>query len=150
MTEGEEAPDFELESHDGSKVKLSDYRGRWVILYFFPKAFTPGCTRETKEFTALWDELEKLGTMVFGISTDTVDTQRRFAERYGVKFKLLSDHSKEVTRKYGVLGLVGLAERVTFIIGPDGKIMKIIRNVRPDEHPKRALEYLRQAIGGRT
>ncbi|MFB6471174.1 MAG: peroxiredoxin [Vulcanisaeta sp. AZ3] len=142
--EGEEAPDFELESHDGNKVRLSDYRGKWVILYFFPKAFTSGCSRETQEFAITWDEFERLGAIVFGISTDTVSTQKKFAEKYGAKFKLLSDHNKEVSRIYGVLRRTGTAERVTFIINPEGKIAKIIRNVKPEEHPKIALEYLRQ------
>ncbi|MFP3281173.1 MAG: redoxin domain-containing protein, partial [Vulcanisaeta sp.] len=80
----------------------------------------------------------------FGISTDTVSTQRRFAEKYGVKFKLLSDHNKDVSRAYGVLRPTGTAERVTFIISPEGKVAKVIKNVKPKEHPVRVLEYLNQ------
>ena len=76
VAEGEDAPDFELQSHTGETIRLSDYRGRWVVLYFFPKAFTSGCTRETQEFARLWNEFEIRGVTVFGISTDTVDTQK--------------------------------------------------------------------------
>ncbi|PLC63163.1 peroxiredoxin [Vulcanisaeta sp. EB80] len=144
VAEGEDAPDFELQSHDGEAIRLSNYRGKWVVLYFFPKAFTSGCTRETQEFARLRNEFEIRGVTVFGISTDTVDTQKKFAEKYGVKFKLLSDHGKDVSRRYGVLRPTGTAERVTFIISPEGKIAKIIRNVKPEEHPVRVLEYLNQ------
>ncbi len=91
------------------------------MLYFFPKAFTSGCTRETQEFTRLWDEFEKLGVTVLGISIDSVSTQRRFAEKYGVKFKLLSDSQKRVSQAYGVLRPTGTAERVTFIINPEAR-----------------------------
>ena len=145
VAEGEEAPDFELQSHDGETVKLSNYRGRWVVLYFFPKAFTSGCTRETQEFARLWDEFERLGVVVFGISTDSVSTQRKFAEKYGVKFKLLSDSEGRVSQAYGVLRPTGTAERVTFIISPEGKVVKVIRRVKPEEHPVRALEFLKQS-----
>jgi len=144
VAEGEDAPDFELQSHDGEAIRLSNYRGKWVVLYFFPKAFTSGCTRETQEFARLWNDFEGRGITVFGISTDTVSTQRRFAEKYGVKFKLLSDHNKDVSRAYGVLRLTGTAERVTFIISPEGKVAKVIKNVKPEEHPIRVLEYLNQ------
>ena len=148
VTEGEEAPNFELNDHNGNVVKLSDYRGKWVILYFFPKAFTSGCTTETREFSRLWDEFEKMGVTVFGISTDSVETQRKFAEKYGVRFRLLSDHDKATARAYGVLRATGTAERVTFIINPEGKVVKVIRGVKPNEHPIKALEYLKTMIKG--
>lgn len=77
VSEGDDAPNFQLRDHEGNLVKLSDYRGKWVVLYFFPKAFTPGCTLETKEFSRLWNNFEELGVIVFGISTDNVETQRR-------------------------------------------------------------------------
>ncbi len=121
VNEGEEAPDFELKSHDGETIRLSNYRGRWIVLYFFPKAFTSGCTRETQEFTRLWDEFEKLGVVVLGISTDPASTQRKFAEKYGVKFKLLSDSEKRASQVYGVLRPTGTAERTTFIINPEAR-----------------------------
>ncbi len=146
VTEGELAPDFELDGHDGERVRLSGYRGRWVVIYFFPKAFTPGCTLETQEFSKLWNEFSRYGVMVLGISTDSVGTQRRFAERHKVGFKLLSDSKGEVSKKYGVLKPTGTAERVTFIADPDGKVVKVIKNVKPDEHPAKALEYIKEAL----
>ncbi len=146
VTEGELAPDFELDGHDSERVRLSGYRGRWVVIYFFPKAFTPGCTLETQEFSKLWNEFSRYGVVVLGISTDSVDTQRRFAEKHKVGFKLLSDSKGEVSKKYGVLRPTGTAERVTFIVDPDGKVVKVIKNVKPDEHPAKALEYIKEAL----
>ncbi len=145
IKEGDEAPDFELQSHDGGTVKLSNYRGKWVVLYFFPKAFTSGCTRETQEFARTWEEFEKIGAVVLGISTDTVSTQKRFAEKYGVKFKLLSDHEKKVSQSYGVLRPTGTAERVTFIVDPSGKVVKVLSRIKPEEHPIKALEFIKKA-----
>ncbi len=146
VTEGELAPDFELDGHDGERVRLSGYRGRWVVIYFFPKAFTPGCTLETQEFSKLWNEFSRYGVVVLGVSTDSVGTQRRFAEKHKVVFKLLSDSKGEVSKKYGVLRPTGTAERVTFIVDPDGKVVKVIKNVKPDEHPAKALEYIKEAL----
>lgn len=140
------APDFKLISHDGTEVRLSELRGRYVVLYFYPKAFTSGCTLETQEFSKLWDDFERMGVIVLGISTDSPETQRRFAEKYGVRFKLLSDRGGDVARLYGVLRPTGSAERVTFIVDPEGKVVRVIRNVRPDEHPRIAMNYLRQVI----
>ncbi|WP_291765932.1 peroxiredoxin [Caldivirga sp. UBA161] len=148
VKEGEEAPNFELKDNNGGVVKLSDYRGRWIVLYFFPKAFTSGCTIEAREFSRLWDEFEEMSVIVLGISTDPVETQRKFAEKYGVRFKLLSDYDKSVSKAYGVLRATGTAERVTFIINPEGKIVKVIKGVKPNEHPLKALEYLRAVIKG--
>ncbi|MGC8571623.1 MAG: peroxiredoxin [Caldivirga sp.] len=148
VSEGDDAPNFQLRDHEGNLVKLSDYRGKWVVLYFFPKAFTPGCTLETKEFSRLWNNFEELGVIVFGISTDNVETQRRFADKYGVRFKLLSDEDGSVAKAYGVLRPTGTAERVTFIINPEGKVVAIIRNIKANEHPVKALEYLKPLLGG--
>jgi peroxiredoxin Q/BCP len=146
VSEGSPAPNFRLVSHDGSVVELSELRGRYVVLYFYPKAFTSGCTLETQEFSRLWNEFEKMNVVVLGISTDSQETQRRFAEKYGVRFRLLSDKEGNVAKAYGILRPTGTAERVTFIVDPEGRIVKIIRNVRPDEHPRIAMDYLRQLI----
>ena len=146
VTEGELTPDFELDGHDGERVRLSGYRGKWVVIYFFPKAFTPGYTLETQEFSKLWNEFSRYGVVVLGVSTDSVGTQRRFAEKHKVEFKLLSDSKGEVSKKYGVLRPTGTAERVTFIVDPDGKVVKVIKNVKPDEHPAKALEYIKEAL----
>ncbi len=148
---GVEAPDFEAVAHTGERVRLSDYRGRIVVLYFYPRAMTPGCTRETVRFNELIGEFEKLGAVVFGISTDPPERNRRFAEKHGVRFLLLSDPEGEVASKYGVLkeGTKSKsAERVTFIIGPDGVIREVFRNIRPAEkHADLALEAVRRLAG---
>lgn len=147
VKEGDYAPDFRLKAHDGGEASLSGLRGRWVVLYFFPKAFTPGCSAETDSFSRLWNEFSRINVVVLGISRDSVETLRRFADKYGVAFKLLSDSDGSVAKAYGVLRMSRLADRVTFIIGPDGRVAKVIKGVRPNEHPVKALEYVKQQLG---
>jgi len=139
---GFKAPDFELPSHDGGRVRLSDFKGRVVVLYFYPRAMTPGCTREGVRFNQLIDEFERIGAVVLGVSTDTVDDNRRFAERMGFKFRLLSDVDGRVAKAYGVLKEAGgeiYAERVTFVIDSEGVVRAVIKGVSPEEHAERAL-----------
>ncbi|ADL18988.1 Peroxiredoxin [Acidilobus saccharovorans 345-15] len=139
---GDQVPDLELETTAG-KVKLSDFRGKKLVLYFFPKAFTMGCTRELKRFTELYDQFKALGAEVIGVSVDSVDTLKRFAEKYGAKFPLASDKAKEVSKTFGVLKLM-TASRVTFVIGPDGVVRQVISNLkRAEEHADRALEAVK-------
>jgi peroxiredoxin Q/BCP len=140
---GDPVPDLELETTAG-KVRLSQLRGRKVVLYFFPKAFTMGCTRELKRFAELYDEFKKAGAEVIGVSVDSLETQRRFAEKHGARFPLASDARKEVSRAFGVLRAMGTAERVTFVVGPDGVIRQVIRGLRKaEEHADRALEAVK-------
>ncbi len=146
---GVEAPDFEATAHTGEKVRLSDYRGKIVVLYFYPRAMTPGCTREGIRFNELADEFEKLGAVILGISTDPPERNKKFAEKHGFdKILLLSDPEGEIAKAYGVLrqgGKLPSAERVTFIISPDGKIVEVLRNIRPAEkHADLALEVVRR------
>jgi len=140
---GDPVPDLELETTAG-KIRLSQLRGRKVVLYFFPKAFTMGCTRELKRFAELYDEFRKAGAEVIGVSVDSLETQRRFAEKHGARFPLASDAKKEVSRAFGVLRVTGTAERVTFVVGPDGVIRQVIRGLRrAEEHADRALEAVK-------
>ena len=140
---GDPVPDLELETTAG-KVRLSQLRGRKVVLYFFPKAFTTGCTRELKRFAELYDEFRKLGAEVIGVSVDSLETQRRFADKYGARFPLASDAKKEVSRAFGALRATGTAERVTFVIGPDSVVKQVIRGLkRAEEHADRALEAVK-------
>ena len=146
---GDEAPDFELPSHTGDKVRLSNYRGRVVVLYFYPRAMTPGCTREGIRFNELYNEFEKLGAVVLGVSTDPVDKNRKFAEKYGFQFPLLSDVDGRVSELYGVLEVRGKgvksSRRTTFIINAEGRIARILENIRPAEkHADLALEEVRK------
>ncbi len=149
---GSPAPDFELPSHDGGSVKLSSLRGRPVVLYFYPRAMTSGCTREAIRFNELIEEFERLGAIILGVSTDPVEKNARFAEKLGLKFKLLSDVDGSVAREYGVLrrGSRSLsAERVTFVIDGDGIVREVIKGVRPAEkHAELALEAVRKIVRG--
>jgi len=144
LTKGMEAPDFEAESTQG-RIKLSQFKGKRVVLYFFPKAFTPGCTRETEKFVQLYEEFKKLNAEVIGVSVDSLSTQMRFADKYGAKFPLVSDRNKEVSKLYGVLNERGTsAQRVTFIIDENGKIIEVLKNLKSaEEHALKALEILK-------
>ena len=148
---GGPAPDFEATAHTGERVRLSDFKGRIVVLYFYPRAMTPGCTREGVRFNELLGEFEKLGAVVLGVSTDPVEVNRRFAERMGFKFKLLSDPEGNIARTYGVLRGEGKslsAERVTFVIDREGRVRAVLRNIRPAEkHADLALEEVRKLAG---
>jgi peroxiredoxin len=124
----DQAPDFRATGHDGKPVQLGELRGRWVVLFFFPKAFTPGCTAETKAFHAQEKELEHSGAVVLGISTDPLEKQCAFAESIGVGFRLVADEDRAVSRAYGALWpLVGIARRVTYVVDPEGKIAFVYR-----------------------
>ncbi len=144
MEVGQEAPDFEAESSKG-KLKLSSLRGRKVVLYFYPKSFTPGCTREMERFSQLYDQFKESNAEVIGVSADSISTQKRFAEKYGDKFPVIADKEKKVISAYGVLNEKGTsAERVTFIIDENGKIVQIFRKMKKaEDHADKSLEFIK-------
>ena len=144
LSKGVEAPDFEAEATTG-KIKLSDYRGKIVVLYFYPKSFTPGCTREIQRFVQLYDEFKKLNAEIIGVSVDSISTQKRFAEKYGAKFPVVSDKEKKISEAYQVLNEKGTsAQRVTFIIDENGKIVEVLEKLKKaEEHADKALEIVR-------
>ena len=149
VREGDLAPDFEATAHTGEKVRLSHFRGKIVVLYFYPRAMTSGCTREGIRFNELLDEFEGLGAVVLGMSTDPPEKNRRFAEKYGFRFLLLSDPEGKISSAYGVLKVTRSgrksAARTTFIIDADGRIVKILKNIRPAEkHADLALETVKK------
>lgn len=126
---GDAAPDFEAVTSDGRRIRLSDLRGRPVVLYFFPKAFTPNCTTETIRFRDNYAELQRFGAEVLGISTDGLDTQCRFATRHEVTFPLIGDDDRHICREYGVLwALIPLAKRVTFVVDEQGVIERVLHH----------------------
>jgi peroxiredoxin Q/BCP len=144
---GSAAPDFTLPSQDGSSVSLRDYRGKWVVLYFYPKDQTPGCTREAHNFQVDSTKYAQRGAVVLGVSADNVDSHKRFCAKEGLNFKLLADTDHKVTQAYGSLTNLGVAKfaaRHTFIINPNGKIAKVYNSVDPAKHSDEVLAELDQ------
>ena len=137
-TPGEPAPDFDAPTHDGGHLALSSLRGHPVILYFYPEADTPGCTRESKGFRDIYGELQQKHVAVVGVSTDDVQKQCDFAEKYNLPFPLVADSAKKVATAYQVLRDSGRANRVTFFIEPDGKIADVINVSDAAVHVERA------------
>ncbi|OGZ16542.1 MAG: hypothetical protein A2494_04345, partial [Candidatus Lloydbacteria bacterium RIFOXYC12_FULL_46_25] len=141
IEEGEFAPDFTLSSSEGSTVTLSVLRGKRVVLYFYPKDLTPGCTTEAHEFSELAKKFQKKDVLIFGVSADSVARHKKFIEKEGITFPLLSDEGKEMLIAYGVWveksmygkKYMGI-ERSTFIIDAEGKFAKIYRKVKPEGH----------------
>ncbi len=148
---GDPAPEFTLPDQDGEQRSLSDYRGGWLVLYFYPKDDTPGCTTEACRFRDDIYALRGLGVSVLGISLDDAKSHKAFAQKYHLPFPLLSDHKGRVARKYGSLFRLGplrFARRHTFIIDPQGRIAKIYRDVKPKGHSDQVIADL-QALGVR-
>ncbi|MDT8388483.1 MAG: peroxiredoxin [Thiogranum sp.] len=147
---GDAAPDFQLLDQNSQLQRLSDYAGRWLVLYFYPKDDTPGCTTEACAFRDDILTLRQLGAAVLGVSTDAVSSHREFADRYHLSFPLLSDSTGEVAGRYGALrnlGLFKFAKRQTFIIDPDGKVARIYRKVNPAGHSDEVIAALRELSG---
>jgi len=149
VVEGQEAPEFTLRDQEGNPVTLSDLRGQPVVLYFYPKADTPGCTTQACGIRDHRADYERSGAKVLGASPDTVTAQRKFADKYGLDFTLLADENHEVAELYGVWGEKKMygktymgVERSTFVIDPDGKIAKVLPKVSPKTHDEVVLEAL--------
>ena len=145
------APDFTLTDKDGRQVSLSDFRGRKVVLYFYPKDNTPGCTRQACAFAGAYAEFEQLGVTVIGISKDSVASHIRFAEKYNLPFVLLSDPDLQAIKAYDVwqekkmCGKVSMGVvRTTFIIDAEGKIAHVMPKVKPDTNAAEILEMLKK------
>lgn len=141
LSENDIAPDFELPDQDGKKHRLSGYRGRWVLLYFYPRDNTPGCTIEAHAIRDAWGEFKAKHVVVLGVSTDSVGSHKKFETKHALPFTLLSDEEKEVVKAYGVWAPKKLAgreflgtKRTSFLIDPSGKIAKVYLKVKPAEH----------------
>ena len=143
---GDDAPTFSLPDNQGKEVNLNDYRGKWVVLYFYPKDDTPGCTAEACHFRDDFRLLESLGANVIGVSIDDSFSHKKFAEKYNLPFPLLSDTSGEVASRYGAFNnflIIKLAKRYTFLISPQGKIAKIYLSVDTSKHSQEIIEDLK-------
>ena len=149
IEEGKPAPDFELATDTGERVKLSDYRGRPVVLYFYPKDDTPGCTVEACGFRDFYNDFEKRGAAVLGVSPDDEASHVKFKNKFSLPFTLLADPGHEVAEQYGVWGEKKFAgktywgvKRSTFLIDSEGNVAKVMKNVKPDGHPEQVLAAL--------
>lgn len=150
IDEGKKAPDLTLPDQDGNKVKLSDFKGRYIVLYFYPKDDTPGCTKEACSFRDTFPEFNNVDAVILGVSPDSVSSHKKFAEKYKLPFRLLADEDKKVIEKYGVWKEKSMygkkymgVERTTFVIDPDGRIKKIFPKVKVDNHHQEVLEALK-------
>jgi peroxiredoxin Q/BCP len=144
--EGEAAPDFRLQDQNFEWHALDDYAGKWTVLYFYPKADTPGCTTEACEFRDNIFAFEEAGVAILGVSLDDVASQKDFADKYHLPFPLLSDAKQEVAGSYGVLTTfrdTPVASRQTFVIDPDGRVAKHYAQVNPETHTQQVLEDLK-------
>jgi len=146
---GDVAPEFSAATNGGWKVSLADFKGKPVILYFYPRDDTPGCTKEACAFRDQFAEFKKRGAVVLGVSTDPVKSHDKFVEKFKLPFTLLADEDKRIVTAYGVWGEKSFmgrkylgTHRVTFLIGADGRIKKIWPQVKPDEHAAEVLAEL--------
>lgn len=149
VEEGEPAPDFELESDGGERVRLSELRGKPVVVYFYPKDDTPGCTTQACAIRDVYADFRAAGAVVLGVSPDAAESHRRFREKYSLPFTLLADPEHEVAERYGVwveknrdgkrsMGI----ERSTVVVAADGTVKRFLRRVKPEEHAQQVLDAL--------
>lgn len=142
---GTPAPDFSLSSGDGSHVSLKDYRGKWVVLYFYPKDFTSGCTLEAKNFERDLAQYQNAGAIILGVSVDSAQSHKDFCTKEGLNFKLLADADAKVSTQYGSTmqyqGAI-MAARNTFLINPKGEVAKVYTGVKPADHSEQVLKDL--------
>ncbi len=139
LTLGSKAPDFTALDQDGKTHNLADYRGRWLLLYFYPKDNTPGCTTEACTLRDSYNDFEKIKAVVLGVSADSVKSHAGFAGKYNLPFPILADQDKIIIKAYGADGLV---RRISYLIDPQGKIAKAYAKVKPAEHAAEALKDL--------
>lgn len=143
---GSPAPDFSLPDAQGRERHLSEWRGKWLVLYFYPKDDTPGCTTEARNFRDVVPSLAKLNAVVVGISLDDADSHREFAGRHDLPFPLLADAGGAVARRYGALsdfGVLRFARRYTFLVNPEGRIAKVYQQVDAERHAAEVMADLR-------
>lgn len=145
LVEGDTLPEgVSVPDQNESLVHLDDYRGKWLILYFYPKDDTPGCKREAITYSGLIDQFSEENAVVFGINTDSAESHRRFIKKYDLKIDLLVDKGKKLINLFDVSTTFGFCSRDTVLISPQGKVQKIYRGVSPEGNPKEILSYLQE------
>jgi peroxiredoxin Q/BCP len=147
---GEPAPDFTLNSQDGKPISLHDFKGKWVVLYFYPKDFTSGCTVEAHNFQRDLAQYEQKNAVIVGVSMQDEDSHQKFCTKEGLSFKLLADTKQEVSTKYDSvmnIPVAKLSARHTFLIDPQGKVEKVWLDVKPDKHSEEVLASLTELQG---
>ncbi len=146
LSVGEPAPEFEGIATDDKFVNNETIKGKWTVLFFYPKAFTPGCTKEVCNLRDNYSNLKKYNINIYGISRDDIETQKKFKEEHNLPYELISDKDGKIIKAFGVSGFGGLAQRKTFILSPDGKIAYIFNKVNPDKHASEVEEVLKKLI----
>jgi thioredoxin-dependent peroxiredoxin len=145
LTVGSQAPDFQASTTSGQNIHISDFRGKKVVLYFYPKDDTPGCTVEGCGFRDAYQRIRAMGAEIIGVSTDGVDSHKSFTTKYNLPFPLVADVDGKIAELYGVYNEKWkMARRVTFIIDEEGKIAKVFDPVKPDVHPKEVFDELKR------
>ena len=154
---GDMPPDFSLSDQNEQIHSLKDYKNKWILLYFYPKDNTPGCTKEACSFRDWWGKLKKLGVVVLGVSKDSIKSHINFANKYKLPFPLLSDQNLEVIKKYGAWAkkkMMGReyfgVKRISVLINPQGKVQKIYNNVKPEHHAEEVWHDVRQFTPKKT
>ncbi len=149
LSEGVKAPGFELQDSEGMIHKLSDYAGETIVVYFYPKDDTPGCTKEACSFRDSYADFKQAGVTIIGISPDKVESHKKFKEKYALPFTLLADPGHSVCEAFGVWGLKKSfgreyegVFRTTYVIGPEGYIKRVFENVKPSDHSQEVLEAI--------
>jgi peroxiredoxin Q/BCP len=149
VEEGKQAPDFELITDAGDTIRLADLRGKQVVLYFYPRDDTPGCTKQACGIRDAWDAFRETGAEVLGVSPDGQESHAKFKQKHGLPFMLLADPGHEVTERYGFWGQKSFAgkkymgvERSTVVVGADGTVEKVFRRVKPADHAAQVLAAL--------
>jgi thioredoxin-dependent peroxiredoxin len=148
---GSMAPEFTLPSQDGNQINLKDFRGKWVVLYFYPKDFTSGCTIEAHNFQRDQAQYAQKNAVVLGVSVDSADSHKQFCAKEGLNFKLLADTDHKVSSEYGSVmnfGVTQIAARHTFLIDPQGKVARAYTSVNPNQHSEEVLAALTELQKG--
>lgn len=151
--EGAKAQDFKLHDQDGKVQSLSSYKGKWIVLYFYPKDDTPGCTKEACNFRDSFHELQNLGVQILGVSKDSMASHKKFAEKYDLNFPILSDEDHKIIEKYNAWGVKKFMgrefegiKRMTYLIDPKGIVKKVYEKVNPLVHASEIIKDLNEYI----